>query len=73
MARIALCFSGYVRGVELETVIDLSMGTEIDVTKTDPQKIQAKLDAGEWAVSLVGLLGQNSKEEIELCDFEVSS
>jgi hypothetical protein len=72
--RIDLCFSGWIRGLNVTNVMDVKSGDTIFLgTKTTTEEIVEKLKSGEWALSLRQILsgGEYRDEEIELFDFDV--
>ena len=72
MPRIDLCFSGWLRGVEVNKASDVQ-GQVVDVSEMPTDELVRKLKAGELFVSLGELLDEcNRGEEIELSEFEVN-
>lgn len=72
MPRIDLCFSGWLRGVEVKQASDVQ-GQVVDVSEMPTDELVRKLKAGELFVSLGELLDEcNRGEEIELSEFEVN-
>lgn len=69
MPKIDLCFSGWLRGVNVETATDHE-GNTVDVSKMDSDELCNKLSNGELLVSLSDCMDNASDEEIEIFDFE---
>lgn len=71
--KINLCFQGWVNGAELTHICDEDFNRrEISEMKVTPQDVLANLATGVWTMALSDVLGQSTKEEIELSDFELS-
>ena len=72
MPKIDLCFSGWLRGVEVSVARDANFEL-INVSKLASQELVEKLHKGEIFVSLVHLLtdGEAEEDNIEMFDFEV--
>jgi len=69
MPKIDFCFSGWVRGAEVETATD-DKGKSVDVSKMDASELARKLSKGELFISLGDYLYDNHSNEIEMFDFE---
>ena len=71
MPRLDFTFSGYVRGVEIDTATNAA-GESVDVSKLSGEQLADKLERGELFISLGDHLYTNNKSEIELSDFSPS-
>lgn len=71
MPKIDFCFSGWVRGAEIETATDCE-GKKVDVSNMDSSVLASKLEKGELFISLGDYLYDNRENEIEIFDFEES-
>jgi hypothetical protein len=71
MPKIDLCFSGWLRGANVEQALDAN-GDIVDVSGMDSEELVRKLNASALFVSLASCLGDNDEEEVELFDFEVA-
>jgi hypothetical protein len=72
MPRIDLCFSGWVRGVEVTEAMNVANFETVVVANMSPGELVGKLQSGELAISLKDCLEADSKAgEIQLFDFAV--
>jgi len=76
---VSFCFQGWVRGVDVEVVTEVSTGKKLyvknvpDVKDVPDETIVEKLRSREWAISLKDHLNVSDKEEIEIHDFDLST
>ena len=71
MPRIDLCFQGWLRGVEIENVMDTT-GVSHDVSLMSPEELVKKLSGNGYFVSLASCMGNALDEEVEIFDFAVT-
>jgi hypothetical protein len=70
--QIDLCFQGWLRGVEVQSVMNVKTDEIINTAGMSGKELADKLndpDSG-WAISFGDALDNANKEEIELSDFE---
>ena len=72
MAKIDLCFSGWVRGADIDWATNVN-GEKVCVANLPAEELARKLEAGELFVSLGDYLyNSNDDAEIQLFDFEAT-
>jgi hypothetical protein len=72
MPIIDLCFSGWIRGLEVTEAMDVSNQVWIPVADMDAKELIAKLWAGTLAIGLRECLGaDHDEDEIEMFDYAV--
>ena len=69
MPKIDLCFSGWVRGVEVSKASN-DNGEAVDVSNMEADELARKLEKGELFISLGDHLYEGDDEEVCLFDFE---
>lgn len=70
MPQIDFSFSGWVQGASIQTVTVNETGESLDVSNMAPETLAARLESGEYSISLGDYLYENNrKAEIEITDF----
>ena len=69
MPKIDLCFSGWVRGVEVSKASN-DNGEAVDVSNMEADELARKVEKGELFISLGDHLYEGDDEEVCLFDFE---
>lgn len=72
MPRIDLCFSGWIRGANVETAMNPTNGASVDVSNMPASELIEKLTSGELCMSLADALDNTRSSEVELFDFAVA-
>lgn len=67
MPKINLCFSGWLTGVQINTVTDAD-GNEIDVSNRSASEIAERIDSKEWFVDFVASYRDSSDQSVEIFD-----
>ena len=62
--KINLSFQGWIQDIEITHVTVVATGETLDVSDRDSQSVVDGLNRGEWAVSLAGVLGEGSRQEV---------
>jgi hypothetical protein len=74
MPKIDLCFSGWVRGVEVTEAMSVANFETVSVANMSPGELIGKLQSGELAISLENCLAADSEAgEIQLFDYAVTA
>jgi hypothetical protein len=69
MPKIDFCFSGWLRGVNIDHVTDAE-GNSIDVSSLTSEELIERLESGKLFISLSGSLNcSNEDEEVEIFDY----
>jgi len=72
MPKIDLCFSGWLRGVEIETAWKLegTLGKDVDVSSYTSEQLAKALTEGTLSVCLRKILDDADDSNIEIFDFD---
>lgn len=71
--KIDLCFSGWVKGYEVNHVYDTILDKTLTIPKTmTDEEIIEKLNNGEWLISLDKALMSSEEISIEIFDYQPS-
>jgi hypothetical protein len=70
MAKLNLCFSGWLTGVEVTRVMDCQTLEDIDISGEDTKTVIANLNSGDWMLSFKDALANADENEIEIFDIE---
>jgi len=72
MPKIDLCFSGWIRGVEVTKATDVAMLTDVSVANMSVEELVSALESRKLVIGLEECLEANHAEDhIELFDFAV--
>jgi len=71
MPKIDLCFSGWLRGVEITKAMDVATVTDVSVANMSAKELVEALKSGKLAISLSECLKANHADDhIELFDYD---
>lgn len=72
MPRVDFCFSGFIRGANIQKASNVQ-GKEVDVSKMTGEELAKKLENGDLFISLGDYLYNNHQNsEVEISEFEES-
>jgi hypothetical protein len=71
--RLSFCFSGWVNDVNVKEVTETATGAMVPVEGMDPAVLAAKLESGEYLVSLGSAIDDANKADVQTFDFEAKA
>lgn len=71
IGELTFNFTGYIRNIDLRTVMDLETGGEINVDNVSAEEVMDKMNSGVWALSFRDCVAGGVVEDVEMTEIEL--